>query len=87
MLQDFENITFNSLRMQDFELTSQLKSWYILELFDALKLVDPRADLDTFAQELFQSTTVNILTNYDVGMHWPEYHLEFPNYYFSALVL
>ena len=71
---------------QDFELASQVKSWYDMESYGALKQVDPRSAADARALDILESTTVHIGKRYDVGMPWAEDNIELPNNYFSAVV-
>ena len=71
---------------QDFELASQVKSWYDMESYGALKQVDPRSASDAGALEILENTTVHNGKRYDVGMLWAEDNIELPNKYFSALV-
>ena len=71
---------------QDFELASQVKSWYDMESYGALKQVDPRSFSDARAHEILENTTVHNGKRYDVGMLWAKDTIELPNNYFSALV-
>ena len=77
---------FNANMEQDFELASQVKSWYDMESNGALKQVDPRSSSDASAHEIFENTTVHNGKRYNVGMLWAEDNIELPNNYFSALV-
>ena len=71
---------------QDCELASQVKSWYNMESYGALKQVDPRSAADARALDILENTTVHNGKRYDVGMLWAEDNIELPNNYFSALV-
>ena len=71
---------------QDFELASQVKSWYDMESDGAPKQVDPRSSSDARANETLENTTVYNGKWYNVGMLWAEDNIELPNNYFSALV-
>ena len=71
---------------QDFELSSQVKSWYDMESYGALKQVDPRSAPDASALDILENTTVQNEKRYDVGMLWAKDNVELPNNYFSALV-
>ena len=71
---------------QYFELASQVKLWYNMESYGALKQVDPRSAADARAHDLLDNTTVHNGKRYDVGMLWVEDNIELPNNYFSALV-
>ena len=71
---------------QDFELASQIKSWYDMEWYGALKQVDPRSAADARALYTLEDTTVHNGNRYDVGMLWAEDNIEMSKNYFSALV-
>ena len=71
---------------QVFVLASQVKSWYDLESYGALKPVDPRSASDARAHDILENTTVHNGKRYDVGMLWAEDNIELLNNYFSALV-
>ena len=77
---------FKANMEQDFELASQVKSWYDMESYGALKQVDPRSSSDARAQEILENTTVHNGKRYNVRMLWAEDNIELPNNYFSALV-
>ena len=71
---------------QDFELVSQVKSWYDMEWYGARKQVDPRSTSDAHALDILENTTVHNGKGYDVRMLWAEGNFELPNNYFSRLV-
>ena len=71
---------------QDFELASQVKSLYDMELYGGLKQVDPRSAADARALDILENTTVRNAKRYDVGMLWAEDNIELPNKNYSALV-
>ena len=77
---------FKANMEQDFEFASQVKSWYDMESYGALKQVDPRSASDARAHEILENTTVHNGKRYDVGMLWAKDIIELPNNYFSALV-
>ena len=77
---------FKANMEQDFELSSQVKPWYDMESFGALKRVDPRSASDARAHDILENTTVHNGKRYNVGMLWVEDNIELPNNYFSALV-
>ena len=77
---------FKANMEQDFELASQVKSWYDMESYGALKQVDPRATADARALNILENTTVHNGKRYDIGMLRAEDNTELPNNYFSALV-
>ena len=71
---------------QDFEFANQVKSWYDMESYGALKQVDPQSAADARAFDIPKNTTVQNGKRYDVGMLWTEDNIELPNNHFSALV-
>ena len=77
---------FKANMEQDFELASQVESWYDIELYGALKQLDPRSAAEACALDILENTTVHNGKRYDVGMLWAEENIELPNNYFSALV-
>ena len=70
---------------QDFEFARQVKFWYDMESYGALKQVDPRSASDARAHDILENTTLHNGKKYDVGMLWAEVNIELPNNYFSAL--
>ena len=77
---------FKANMEQDFELASQVKSWYDMESYGAFKQVDPQSAADARALDILDDTTVHNGKRYDVGVLWAEDNFELPNNYFSALV-
>ena len=77
---------FKANMEQDFELASQVKSWYDMESYGELKQVDQRSASDARAHEILENTTVHNGKRYNVGMLWAEDNIELHNNYFSALV-
>ena len=77
---------FEANEEQDFELTNQVKSWYDMESYGALKQVDPRSTADARAHDIPENTTVHNGKKSDVGMLWAEDDIDLPNNHFSALV-
>ena len=71
---------------QDFELSSQVKSWYDMELCGELNQEDPQSAADARARDILENTTVHNGKKYDIGILWAENNIELPNNYFSALV-
>ena len=63
----------------NFELTSQVKSWYDMESYGALKQVDPQSAADARALDIFENITVHNGKRYDVEMLWAEDNIELPN--------
>ena len=70
----------------DSKLADQLRSWYEMESFAAMKQVDPRSDADARASKFLQETTYHDGCRYQVGMLWADDESSLPNNYFSALV-
>ena len=70
---------FKANMEQDFELAGQVKSWYDMESYGALKQVDPRSSSDARAHEILENTTVHNGKMYNVGMLWAEDNFELPN--------
>ena len=71
---------------QDSEFGSQRKSWYDMELYGAVKQVDPRSASDHRATEIFEQSTVHNEGRYHVGMLWSSDEVKLPNNFFSAMV-
>ena len=70
----------------DSKLADQLRSWYEMESFAAMKHVDPRSAADARASKILQETTYHDGCRYQVGMLWADDESSLPNNYFSALV-
>ena len=70
---------FEANMEQDFELASQLKSWYDMESYGALKQIDPRSAADARAHDILENTTVHNGKRYNVGRLWAEDNIELPN--------
>ena len=64
----------------------QLKTWYELESYSAMKEVDPRSSADHRAVEILEKTTTHDDQRYQFGMLWAKDDLDLPNNYYSALV-
>ena len=77
---------FKANMEQDFELASQVKSWYDMESYGTLKQVDPRSTSDARAHDILENPTVHNGKRYNVGMLWADDNIGLPNNYFSALV-
>ena len=77
---------FRAKMEQDFELVSQVNSWYDMESYGALKQVHPRSAADARTLDFLENTTVHIGKRYDVGMLWVEDNIKLSINYFSALV-
>ena len=68
------------------KLADQLRSWYEMESFAAMKLVDPLSAAEARASKILQETTYHDDCRYQVGMLWADDESSLPNNYFSALV-
>ena len=77
---------FKANMEQNFELATQVKSWYDMESYGALKQVDPRSAADARVHDILEKTTVHNGKRYDVGLLWTEDNIELPYNYFSVLV-
>ena len=53
---------------QDFELASQLKSWYDMESYGALMQVDPRSGADARMHDILVNTTGHSGKRYNFGL-------------------
>ena len=80
------SICFKANMEQNFQIASQVKSWYDNKSYGALKQADPRSTADARALHVLENTTVHNGKRYDVGTLWAEDNVELPNNYFSALV-
>ena len=79
----FKAVTQNE---SDSKLADQLRSWYELESFAAMKQVDPRSASDARASKILQETTYHDGCRYQVGMLLADDEGSLPNNYFSDLV-
>ena len=70
----------------DSKLADQLRSWYEMESFAAMKQIHPRSADDARASKILQETTYHDGCRYQVGMLWADDESSLPNNYFSALV-
>ena len=70
----------------DSELVDQIRSWYDMESYGAMKQVDSRSAADARAEKILDETTYHDGTRYQVGMLWVDAESSLPNNYFSALV-
>ena len=70
----------------DSELVDQLRSWYDMESYGAMKQVDSHSAADARAEKILDETTYHDGTRYQVGMLWADDESSLPNHYFSALV-
>ena len=69
---------FKTNMEQNFELPSQVKSWYDMESYGALNQVNPRSAADARAHDVLKNTTVHNGKRYDVGMLWAEGNIKLP---------
>ena len=70
----------------DSELVDQIRSWYDMESYGAMKQVDSRSAADARAEKILDETTYHDGSRYQVGMLWADPESSLPNNYFSALV-
>ena len=66
-------------------LPAQLRAWYDIESFGAMKQVDPRSTADKRALEILNDTTYHDGTRYQVGLLWANDDA-LPDNYYAALV-
>ena len=77
---------FKAVAKQDSELATQIKSWYDMESYGAVKQVDPRSASDHRATATLEQSTVHNEGRYHVGMLWSSDEVKLPNNFFSAMV-
>ena len=82
----FISSCFKIVTEPETDLAEQLKSWYDMESYGAVKEVDPRSSSDRRAVEILEKTTFNDGKRYQVGMLWSKDDLHLQNNYYSALV-
>ena len=82
----FISSCFKIVTEPETDLAEQLKSWYDMESYGAVKEVEPRSSSDRRAVEILEKTTFNDGKRYQVGMLWSKDDLHLPNNYYSALV-
>ena len=63
----------------DSELADQLRSWYDMESFGAMKQVDPRSANDARAAKILEDTTYHDGCRYHVGKLWADEESSLPN--------
>ena len=68
----------------EFDLSRQVKTWYDMESFGAMKDVDPRSASEARALSILENTTSHDGQRYSVGMLWAEDKRELPNSFYSA---
>ena len=59
---------FEANMEQDYELASQVISWYDMELYGALMQVDPRSASDALAHDILENITAHNGKRYNVGI-------------------
>ena len=68
-------------------LPAQLRAWYDIESFGAMKHVDPRSTADKRALEILKDTTYHDGTRYQVGLLWANDDALQDNYYAAFVQL
>ena len=76
---------FEASSGEDSTLAPEVKLWYDMETFGAVKNVDPSSAEESRAKEILHSTTFHDGKKYVVGMLWREPDIELPNNYYAAL--
>ena len=82
----FVSSCFKAIIEQEQDLVEQLRTWYELESYGAMKEVDPRSSADRRAVEILEKTTTHDGQRCQIGMLWANDDLDLPNNYYSALV-
>ena len=82
----FVSSCFKAIVEPEQDLVEQLRTWYELASYGAIKEVDPRSSADRRAVEILKKTTTHDCQRYQVGMLWANDDLDLPNNYYSALV-
>ena len=67
------------------EISQQLKRWYDMETFGAVKNVDPASSEEARAKKILNSSTFHDGQRYVVGMLWKDEDATLPNNYYSSL--
>ena len=76
---------FEASSEEDSTLAREVKLWYDMETFGAVKNLDPSSAEESRAKEILHSTTFHDGKKYVVGMLWREPDIELPNNYYAAL--
>ena len=76
---------FETSSEEDSTLAREVKLWYDMETFGAVKNVDPSSAEESRAKEILHSPTFHDGKKYVVGMLWREPDIELPNNYYAAL--
>ena len=76
---------FEASSEEDSTLAREVKLWYDMGTFGAVKNVDPSSAEESRAKEILHSTTFHAGKKYVVGMLWREPNIELPNNYYVAL--
>ena len=82
----FVSSCFKAIVEPEQDLVEQLRTWYELESYCAMKEVDPSSSADRRAVEIFEKITTHDGQRYQVGMLWANDDVDLPNNYYSALV-
>ena len=85
---NFVSSCFKAIIEPEQDLVEQLRTWYELESYGAMKEVNSRSSADRRAVEILEKTTTH---DHDgerdqVGMLWANDDLDLPNNYYSALL-
>ena len=78
----FISSCFKTVTEPEKDLAEQLKSWYDMESYGAVKKVESRSSSDRRAVEILEKTTFNDGTRYQVVMLWSKDDLHLPNNYY-----
>ena len=77
---------FKAVVERDSELVTQIKSWFDMKSYGAVKQVDSRSASDGRAIQILEQSTVHEKVRYFVGMLWSSEEAKLPNIFFSAFV-
>ena len=83
---NFVSSCFKAIIEPEQDLVEQLRTWYEVESYGAMKEVNPRSSADRRAVEILEKNTTHDDQRYQVGMLWANDDLDLPNNYYSALV-
>ena len=75
----FVSTCFKAVIRQETDLVEQLKSWYDMESYGAMKNVDSRSAADRQANDILEQSTILKDGRYHLGMLWADDDPELPN--------
>ena len=78
---NFVSSCFKAIIEPEQDLVEQLRTWYELQSYGALKEFNPRSSADRRAVEILEKTTTHDGQRYQIGMLWANDDLDLPNNY------